>query len=177
MHKNLPFAFLPAVKDGFKMMKTPADVCKLVEIYRNKYRDLYDDLDGDFSGNDWNLYVWSPIYDIMSKVPQPPTPGPVVPGPVVPGPKPGPRTSKYTSCPETFPIAQFCKNSTISKVQGCLGIKADGAFGPATQAALEGKGLPGTQITQNSVDTACGGSTSTSTEGEVVVADTTDTTF
>ena len=63
----------------------------------------------------------------------------------------------YTSCPETFPIAQFCKNSVIGKVQGCLGITADNAFGPKTQAALEAKGLPGTQITQNSVDTACDG--------------------
>ena len=144
-----------AVRDAFKMMKTPADICKLEEEYRNKYSDLYTDLDGDFSGSDWNTYIWSPIYDIMSKIPQPPTPGPVVPGPVVPGPNPSPKTSKYHSCPDTFPIAQFCKNSTIRQVQGCLGIKADGAFGPATQAALEAKGLSGTQITQDSVDKAC----------------------
>jgi hypothetical protein len=74
----------------------------------------------------------------------------------------------YTYCPETFPIAQFCKNTTISKVQSCLGgIRADGAFGPKTQAALEAKGLPGTQITQNSVDTACGGGgTNKPDEGE-----------
>jgi hypothetical protein len=149
-----------AVKDAFKMMKTPADICKLEEEYRNKYRDLYTDLDGDFSGNDWNLYVWSPIYDIMSKVPKEEEVkkeegkkedgkkedggGGVVK-----------KVSQYKSCPDTFPINKFCKNNTISKVQGCLGIKADGAFGPGTQAALEAKGLAGTQITQDSVDKAC----------------------
>jgi hypothetical protein len=153
-----------AVKEAFKMMKTPADICKLVEIYRNKYRDLYEDLDGDFSGSDWNKYVWSPIYDIMSKIPTPP-PQPTVTGTAVPTVTPVPKTSKYHSCPDTFPIAQFCKNDTIRKVQGCLGIKADGAFGPGTQAALEAKGLPGTQITQDSVDKACGG-TSTSQADE-----------
>jgi len=167
-----------AVKDAFKMMKTPADICKLEQEYRSKYRDLYTDLDGDFSGNDWNLYVWSPIYDIISKLPTPP-PQPTVTGTAVPTVTPVPKTSKYHSCPDTFPIAQFCKNDTIRKVQGCLGIKADGAFGPGTQAALESKGLPGTQITQNSVDTACnnGGGNSTSQEGEAQVADTTDTNF
>lgn len=165
-----------AVKDAFKMMKTPADICKLEEEYGNKYRDLYTDLDGDFSGNDWNLYVWSPIYDIISKLPTPP-PQPTVTGTAVPTVTPVPKTSQYTDCPDTFPIKKLCKNGTIRKVQGCLGIKADGAFGPATQAALEAKGLPGTQITQNSVDTACGGSTSTNGEGEAQVADTTDTNF
>jgi len=108
-----------------------------------------------------------------------PAPGPApapAPGPA-PAPAPGPaprRRSRYTPCPETFPIAQFCKNNTIRKVQGCLGITADGAFGPLTQAALERKGLPGTQITQNSVDTACGGGNSTATydaEEEITIGD------
>ncbi|MFZ4600465.1 MAG: hypothetical protein ACOYNN_17630, partial [Terrimicrobiaceae bacterium] len=146
---GLPSTDEDAVKAGFEMMKIPADICKLEQVYREKYGDLYGDLQGDFSGNDWNKYIWSPIYNIMSKVPKEegkkedekntdekkPTPVPV------------PRKSQYTSCPDTFPINKFCKNSTISKVQGCLGIKSDGAFGPATQAALEAKGLSGTQIT------------------------------
>lgn len=127
-------------------------------------------------------YVWTTgsgttrkkkaILDIVEKIegvstyptPQPtatnttPVPNPTGGTPVpVPVTTPLPRTSRYTSCSETFPIAQFCKNSVIGKVQGCLGITADNAFGPKTQAALEAKGLPGTQITQNSVDTACGG--------------------
>ena len=81
---------------------------------------------------------------------------PVKTDPVIVVPKPS--TSRYTSCPETFPIKQFCKNETIRKVQGCLGIKTDSMFGPITQSSLEAKGLPGTVITQNSVDKACKGS-------------------
>ena len=151
-----------AVRDAFKMMKTPVDICKLEEEYRNKYSDLYTDLDGDFSGSDWNTYIWSPIYDIMSKVPKEEVKkeeGKKEDGKKEDGGGGVKKVSQYKSCPDTFPINKFCKNSTISKVQGCLGIKADGAFGPGTQAALEAKGLSGTQITQDSVDNACGGST------------------
>ena len=83
--------------------------------------------------------------------PVPPTPGPTPP---TPGPRPGP-SSVYHTCAETFPIAQFCTNETIKKVQGCLNITADGKFGPKTQLALEGKGLPGNQITQDTLTKAC----------------------
>jgi hypothetical protein len=80
---------------------------------------------------------------------------PPVPNPD-PEPNPNPTPSKYTTCPDTFPIAMYCKNETVRKVQGCLSIKTDGAFGPGTQRALVAKGLPGTEITQNTVDVACG---------------------
>jgi hypothetical protein len=81
----------------------------------------------------------------------PPVPVPPVPVPPVP-----PRPSQYRSCPETFPIAQFCKNETVRKVQGCLGVTADGKFGPKTKTALEGKGVSGTSITQDTVNKVCG---------------------
>ena len=72
---------------------------------------------------------------------------------IIPTPK-----QTYTNCSETFPIKQFCKNETIRKVQGCLGggLKTDSAFGPLTQAALEAKDLPGTIITQDTVNAVCG---------------------
>lgn len=85
--------------------------------------------------------------------PQPPEPQPPNPIPQPPNPIP---ESKYKTCPDTFPIAMYCKNETVRKVQGCLSIKTDGAFGPGTQTALVAKGLPGTEITQNTVDVACG---------------------
>jgi len=66
-------------------------------------------------------------------------------------------TSKYKFCPETFPIAMYCKNSTVSRVQGCLNIKQDGAFGPLTSQALVAKGVDGQSITQTSIDKVCGG--------------------
>jgi hypothetical protein len=65
--------------------------------------------------------------------------------------------SRYKQCAETFPIAMNCKNSTIARVQGCLGVTQDGAFGPNTSAALVAKGADGSSITQASVDKVCGG--------------------
>jgi len=65
-------------------------------------------------------------------------------------------TSSYTKCSEQLPIKQYCKNETIRKVQACLGIAADGKFGPKTQAALESKNQPGTTITTETIIAVCG---------------------
>jgi hypothetical protein len=64
---------------------------------------------------------------------------------------------QYKQCPETLPIAMYCKNSTVSRVQGCLGIKQDGAFGPLTSQGLVAKGIDGQSITQATIDKVCGG--------------------
>jgi hypothetical protein len=95
---------------------------------------------------------------------EPPVPVPPVPVPVPPTPNP----SQYRSCPETLPIAKFCKNETIKKVQGCLGITADGLFGPKTQGALESKGVDGTSITQQTVDKVCNNTALVDTDTEDV---------
>jgi len=99
------------------------------------------------------LYV---IYK-MTHDDEPPIIEPPIP-PVPPVP-PVPNLRQYRSCPETLPIAKFCKNETIRKVQGCLSITADGLFGPKTQAALEAKGVDGTSITQQTVDKVCNSNT------------------
>jgi hypothetical protein len=93
---------------------------------------------------------------------EPPVPVPPVPVPPTPNP------SQYRSCPETLPIAKFCKNETIKKVQGCLGITADGLFGPKTQGALESKGVDGTSITQQTVDKVCNNTALVDTDTEDV---------
>ena len=62
---------------------------------------------------------------------------------------------KYKQCSETLPIAMFCKNSTIARVQGCIGVKQDGAFGPLTSKALVAKGADGSSITQATIDKVC----------------------
>ena len=83
---------------------------------------------------------------------------PIIEPPIIEPPiiePPIPNISQYTLCPETFPIAQFCKNETIRKVQGCIGVATDSRFGPKTQAALEAKGVDGTSITQQTVDKVC----------------------
>jgi len=63
---------------------------------------------------------------------------------------------RYKQCSETLPIAMYCKNSTIARVQGCVGATQDGAFGPNTSAALVAKGADGSSITQSSIDKVCG---------------------
>jgi hypothetical protein len=69
--------------------------------------------------------------------------------------------SRYTSCSETFPIAQYCKNEKIREIQGCLGVSTDGKFGPKTGAALAAKGVSGTEITQDSYNKVCNKQTNT----------------
>ena len=97
------------------------------------------------------------LFTDNSPLPHPPPQPPEPPEPPQPPPPPPPRPdSKYKTCPDTFPIEMYCKNETVRKVQGCLSIKTDGAFGTGTQTALVAKGLPGTEITQNTVDVACG---------------------
>lgn len=56
--------------------------------------------------------------------------------------------SKYT---------QGCKSNVIQKVQSCLGITADGKYGPKTQAALSAKGF--SSFTDADVDKICGKTT------------------
>jgi hypothetical protein len=67
--------------------------------------------------------------------------------------------SKYTQCAETLPVKMYCKNSTVARVQGCIGVKQDGAFGPLTSQALVAKGADGSSITQSTINKVCGGGT------------------
>jgi hypothetical protein len=153
-----------AIVKALSSLVSVSDLCYLNSKITGGLYNFLDDLTD--SPDEWKMFT-RPISDIVedSKITVVQSGNTVTPVPNPnpapnPNPNPAPKTSKYHSCPDTFPIAQFCKNSTIGKVQGCLGITADNAFGPKTQAALEAKGLPGTEITQNSVDTACAGGTS-----------------
>jgi len=82
--------------------------------------------------------------------------------------------SRYKQCAETFPIAMYCKNSTIARVQGCVGAKQDGAFGPNTSAALVAKGADGSSITQATIDKVCGAATAAKIEKLTSDVDVTD---
>jgi hypothetical protein len=61
--------------------------------------------------------------------------------------------SKYKQCSGTYKIYCFNKN-VIGKVQGCLGLKQDGYFGPKTQNALKSIGY-NDGFTDNDIDTIC----------------------
>jgi archaellum component FlaF (FlaF/FlaG flagellin family) len=74
--------------------------------------------------------------------------------------------SKYTSCPDTFPINQYCKNDKIKEIQACLSMPTKyqtGNFGTITQGYLEKAGVSGTEITQDSYNKVCNKTTSTTT--------------
>ncbi len=58
----------------------------------------------------------------------------------------------YKACTGTY--TQGCKSEAIKKVQGCLGLVADGKFGPKTQKALTAKGFTG-GFTDADVDKIC----------------------
>ena len=79
--------------------------------------------------------------------------------------------SRYKQCSETLPIAMYCKNSTIARVQGCIGVTQDGAFGPKTSAALVAKGADGSSITQATVNKVCGGSSPKEIDPETFLPD------
>lgn len=46
--------------------------------------------------------------------------------------------SSYKFCKGTY--TKGCKSNAIIQIQGCLGLKPDGFFGPKTQSALQAKG-------------------------------------
>jgi hypothetical protein len=85
---------------------------------------------------------------------------------------------KYTSCPETLPIKQFCKNETVKKVQACLKMPTryqTGNFGPITQEYLESRGQDGTVITTETIIAVCGDSGVSATTGSTATTGTTTT--
>lgn len=59
----------------------------------------------------------------------------------------------YKNCTGTY--TQGCKSNVISQVQTCLGLKADGKFGPNTQKALVAKGYTN-GFKDSDVDKICG---------------------
>ncbi len=77
-----------AIKTALTSMTTAADLCELKQKYDFKYGNLYEDLDGDIDGSDWQTYVWAPMSvaiekstnDIKKAITQPENP----PAPVVP---------------------------------------------------------------------------------------------
>jgi len=70
----------------------------------------------------------------------------------------------YSNCTD-YPYKKGCQSTLVSEVQGCLGLSADGKFGPKTEKALTDKGY-GTEITKEVYDKIkanCGSSTSSTT--------------
>jgi len=148
---------------AFKKLEsgTASDFCALITYYNahSDSGDLFDDLDSDIDAEEEWKQIYRPIRncvedslkqigedtieDCKTKPDQEKCKAVV----------PDPTKSKYRDCP-TGPYTQGCKSEVIRKVQGCLNLKTDGAFGPLTQAALEAKGFK-TGFTDADVDKLC----------------------
>lgn len=68
-------------------------------------------------------------------------------------------SSTFKVCSEQMPIAYGCQNNTIKRIQVCLGLTADGKFGPNTKQALINVGDTGDKIDATSFLKACKSST------------------
>jgi hypothetical protein len=151
---------------------TAADVCALYSRYTNSREELYNSLDEDIDDpSEWEqifrplrncvedsllaLEKMNPckegeIYDEKEKK--------CVPVKVQPSPDGGKKTGggggkgSYKTCSGTY--TQGCKSEIIKKVQGCLGLVADGKFGPKTQSSLVSKGYK-SGFTDADVDKIC----------------------
>jgi hypothetical protein len=92
-------------------------------------------------------------------------------GTPTPAPKPKPKVT-YTDCSGTYKL--YCKSPMIKKVQACLGLTDDGAWGKATNAKLKELGY--TTFKDADVDVICE-KAKPEISGEVVVTDPSSTDF
>jgi hypothetical protein len=174
-----------AVYGVFKSLETASDFCALVDRFNKDYGnrgDLLEWLDDDFDASSEWEQIFRPIRnvvedtlltikddtveDICKTNPNDPSCKKDVKKEEGGGGGGGARKSKYTSCPETFPIKQTCKNNKIKEIQACLNMPTKyqtGNFGPITQGYLEKANVSGTEITQDSYDKVCNKNTSTVT--------------
>ena len=129
---------------AFKQLEsgTASDFCALVKYYNSHSDsgDLFDDLDSDIDAESEWKQIYRPIRNcVEDSLLTIKDEAPVKGGGKSGGGKSGGGTGGYKSCSGTY--EKGCKSDTIAKVQGCLGLVADGKFGPKTLAALSGKGF------------------------------------
>jgi hypothetical protein len=96
-------------------------------------------------------------------------------GTPVPPPIPPTPGNKCKPC-SSFPMDKWCKSEKIKDIQGCIGAKPDGCYGPETEGKLKSKGYS-TTITQSEYDKImkdCGKS-DTDTDGSTTIVPDTQT--
>lgn len=76
-----------------------------------------------------------------------------------------PSKTTYTPCPQNGPYIKGCKSETIKKVQGCLGLSADGKMGSNTVNVIKSK-LGRTYFTDADVNTLCSNKSKIDTKGQ-----------
>ena len=148
---------------AFKKLEggTASDFCALVTYYNSHSDsgDLFDDLDSDIDAEEEWKQIYRPIRNCVEDSLKQIGEDTIEDCKTKPDQEkcktvvPDPTKSKYRDCP-TGPYTQGCKSEVIRKVQGCLNLKTDGAFGPLTQAALEAKEFK-TGFTDADVEKLC----------------------
>jgi hypothetical protein len=162
-----------AVYGAFKSLKTASDFCALVTRFNRDYGnegDLLEWLDDDFDQTSEWMQIYRPLRDIVEDTLLS-IKDETVEDDCKKNPdqakckKDGGGGSKYKDCSGAYSYG--CKSPAIAKVQACLGLVADGKFGPKTKAALKSKGFE--SFTDAEIDKICGTSQPTPTPDEFSV--------
>lgn len=144
---------------AFKKLEsgTASDFCALVKYYNSHSDsgDLFDDLDSDIDAESEWKQIYRPIRNCVEDsllTIKDTIGGAAGKGGVR---KQTPGKSTYKPCSGTYSYG--CKSNVIAKVQGCLGLTADGKFGKNTKSALASKGF--SSFTDADVTKICGNQT------------------
>lgn len=90
--------------------------------------------------------------------------GDETPGETTPNPTPQPAKINYHRCQGTYTYG--CYNTeSIGKIQGCLGLKVDGYFGPLTKEKLDTLGYKN-GFTDNDIENICSGQSAPPSNGQ-----------
>ena len=155
------------LKSALLKIKSIPDYCKVASEYELKYgEDMYEGIDGDIDFGDWDTYVRQPLGNAIkasSKINDDAEKGG---GGEEKGSdkegsdEEGTKTSNgdtivYNSCSGTYKLG--CKDeddNVVWQLQGCLGVKQTGKFGPNTESSLKQK-TGNTSIDEREVWTLC----------------------
>ena len=155
------------LKSALLKIKSIPDYCKVASEYELKYgEDMYEGIDGDIDFGDWDTYVRQPLGNAIkasSKINDDAEKGgggEEKSSDKEGSDEEGTKTSNgdtivYNSCSGTYKLG--CKdgdNNVVWQLQGCLGIKQTGKFGPNTESSLKEK-TGNTSIDEREVWTLC----------------------
>jgi hypothetical protein len=154
------------LKSALSKIKSIPDYCKVASEYELKYgEDMYEGIDGDIDFGDWDLYVRQPLTNAIKASTK------IVDDAEKGGggeedkdekgtDEEGTKTTNgdtmvYNSCSGTYKLG--CKDeddNVVWQLQGCLGVKQTGKFGPNTESSLKQK-TGNTSIDEREVWTLC----------------------
>jgi hypothetical protein len=160
------------IKNSLSKIKSIPDYCKVAAEYESIYgEDLYEGFRDDFSKfstTNWDTYIRQPLTNAIKATEKANDDGSTEGGggneednkDNKNGDEEGTKTSNgdtivYNSCSGTYKLG--CKdgdNNVVWQLQGCLGIKQTGKFGPNTESSLKEK-TGNTSIDEKEVWTLC----------------------